>query len=597
MSARTARPRSIIDPALTDAFPARRLTAVEIALRDGRALAAGPLEAAGEPGEPTTGREVVAAKVAAHVDPERDLAPSLPRDAGRRDARGAARAPLRPRRVARPCLSSSSTTSRCAYEQSGAGPDVLWLAAGDNPGSNWRRYQTPAFEPGYRNTTYDARGAGATVSQTEPPWDIPVHAADAAALIEAVCDGPAFLVGLSMGSLIAVQLAHDRPDLVRGAVVMGTCVRKTGFIREWEEAEIALRRDGGELPPAFATAHYAMQYYPAYALGDDEVWERIKPFVEGDFAARDGAMLAAQWQACLDFDSTDLLPRRSRVPVHAVAFSEDVQTPPRRVREVAELARGRALPPARWGSGTARRSATGPTTSTTACARSSTAYAERRTSQAKTKSSPRSPSSSTAASRWSPSRRRSTGEIDCRADVGPDEAGDVVAIVTGTPPVGAAEVAPYPEPAARPDVHDRHRPSGRRGAARPRARRGQHADVLHAGGRRARAGLRRSPGCAACRASTPPSAPGRGTTRRPACRCASPTRRSASSAWGASAARSATLAAAVGMTVVAHDPYADRRCACPCSRSTTCSRAATSSRSTPRAAAGVLLGPRRSSPA
>jgi hypothetical protein len=30
------------------------------------------------------------------------------------------------------------------YQQSGAGPDIVWLAAGDNPGENWRRYQTPA---------------------------------------------------------------------------------------------------------------------------------------------------------------------------------------------------------------------------------------------------------------------------------------------------------------------------------------------------------------------------------------------------------------------------------------------------------------------
>ena len=30
------------------------------------------------------------------------------------------------------------------YRQSGAGPDVVWLAAGDNPGDNWRRFQTPA---------------------------------------------------------------------------------------------------------------------------------------------------------------------------------------------------------------------------------------------------------------------------------------------------------------------------------------------------------------------------------------------------------------------------------------------------------------------
>jgi len=152
-----------------------------------------------------------------------------------------------------------------------------------------------------------------------------------------VCEPPVFLVGLSMGSLIAVQIAHDRPELVRGAAVMGTCVRKTGFIREWEEAEIAFRREGGALPAAFATAHYAMQYFPADALGDDETWERIKPFVAADFADRDGAMLAAQWQACLDYDSGPLLPRIA-APIHAVAFSEDVQTPPRRVREVAELA-------------------------------------------------------------------------------------------------------------------------------------------------------------------------------------------------------------------------------------------------------------------
>jgi pimeloyl-ACP methyl ester carboxylesterase len=227
--------------------------------------------------------------------------------------------------------------ARLAYRQSGGGADVVWLAAGDNPGDNWRRYQTPAFDDAYRSTTYDARGVGTTTSAGGPPWGITEHAADLAQLISAVCEPPVFLIGLSMGSLIAVQIAHDRPELVRSAVVMGTCVRKTGFIREWEEAEIAFRREGGSLPPAFATAHYAMQYYPADALGDDETWERIKPFLAADFADRDGAMLAAQWQACLDYDSGELLPRIA-APIHAVAFSEDVQTPPQRVREVAALA-------------------------------------------------------------------------------------------------------------------------------------------------------------------------------------------------------------------------------------------------------------------
>ena len=227
--------------------------------------------------------------------------------------------------------------ARLAYRQSGTGPDLVWLAAGDNPGDNWRRYQTPAFDDAYRSTTYDARGVGTTRSDSGPPWPIAEHAADLASLIEAVCEPPVFLVGLSMGSLIAVQIAHDRPELIRAALVMGTCVRKTGFIREWEQAEIDFRRQGGTLPPAFATAHYAMQYFPADALGDDETWERIKPLVAADFADRDGAMLAAQWQACLDYDSGPLLPG-IEVPIHAIAFAQDVQTPPQRVRQVAELA-------------------------------------------------------------------------------------------------------------------------------------------------------------------------------------------------------------------------------------------------------------------
>src|SRR5438132_6405758 len=120
------------------------------------------------------------------------------------------------------------------YEQSGSGGDVVWLAAGDHPGHNWRRYQTPAFDDRYRSTTYDARGVGGTRPASPPPWPISTHAQDAISLIEAVCVPPVALVGLSLGSLIAVQLAHDRPDLVRCAVVTGTCVKKTGFIREWE---------------------------------------------------------------------------------------------------------------------------------------------------------------------------------------------------------------------------------------------------------------------------------------------------------------------------------------------------------------------------
>jgi 2-methylcitrate dehydratase PrpD len=58
-----------VDPELTAAFPDRRLTAVEITLRDGRRLGAGPLEAAGEPDDPDL-PELVAAKVTELIGPQ-----------------------------------------------------------------------------------------------------------------------------------------------------------------------------------------------------------------------------------------------------------------------------------------------------------------------------------------------------------------------------------------------------------------------------------------------------------------------------------------------------------------------------------------------
>jgi pimeloyl-ACP methyl ester carboxylesterase len=223
-----------------------------------------------------------------------------------------------------------------SYEQRGDGPDLFWLAGGDQPGSDWHVWQTPAFSD-HRHTTYDARGVGATVCHRPPPWPMAEYGADAAALIEAVCDPPVILVGLSMGSLIAQQVSLDRPDLVRCAVLMGTYARATGYVREWEEAEVEFRRRGGSLSRPFATTHYGVFMYPAEVLGDDELWAKVRPLVDRDYGERDGEGLAAQWEACVEFDSFERLPG-CEVPLHVVAFSQDVQTPPPRGKLVADTA-------------------------------------------------------------------------------------------------------------------------------------------------------------------------------------------------------------------------------------------------------------------
>jgi pimeloyl-ACP methyl ester carboxylesterase len=110
--------------------------------------------------------------------------------------------------------------ARIGYEQTGQGPDIVWVSGGGDVGATWREWQVPAF-PGYRHTTFDNRGAGETQCSQPTPWTIADFARDTAELIEALCQPPVIVAGLSMGGGIVLQLAIDRPDLVRCAIPMG----------------------------------------------------------------------------------------------------------------------------------------------------------------------------------------------------------------------------------------------------------------------------------------------------------------------------------------------------------------------------------------
>ena len=222
------------------------------------------------------------------------------------------------------------------YIQSGSGPDIVWLPGGDEVADAWD-HQFADFGRSFRNTSFDPRGAGQTVCRQRPPWTIADFAADCAALIRAKCEPPVILVGLSMGSLITLQMAIDYPELVRLAIPMGTSAVATGFSRDWMIAEVKFRRAGGTLPPDFAVTHYAAFSYPSEVLGNDELWEKIKQRVGGNYGERDGEMLIAQWQACIDFDVVDRLPA-CQVPIHVIGFSEDCQCPAPMGRRAAALA-------------------------------------------------------------------------------------------------------------------------------------------------------------------------------------------------------------------------------------------------------------------
>jgi pimeloyl-ACP methyl ester carboxylesterase len=119
--------------------------------------------------------------------------------------------------------------ARLHYDLHGDGPETLVFIHGLMLASGSWHHQVEAFADRYRVLTFDLRGQGRS-EMTPDGLDLDNLAADAAALIGALVEGPCHLVGFSMGSFVAMRVAARRPELVRTLTLIGPSA-------EAEEAE------------------------------------------------------------------------------------------------------------------------------------------------------------------------------------------------------------------------------------------------------------------------------------------------------------------------------------------------------------------------
>ena len=87
-------------------------------------------------------------------------------------------------------------SSRIHYEQTGTGPDIVWVGGGGTMGRDWQRFQTPHFDRAFRSTVFDNRGIGQTACSAPLPWTIEDFANDLAELTRSVCRGDRSKVNL-----------------------------------------------------------------------------------------------------------------------------------------------------------------------------------------------------------------------------------------------------------------------------------------------------------------------------------------------------------------------------------------------------------------
>lgn len=147
----------------------------------------------------------------------------------------------------------------------GAGPVVLFVHALGCDQSIWDDV-IDAIGFSQATLTYDLRGHGAsgTVKRGDGPLTIAALGEDLIALLETLGLAEIILCGVSIGGMIAQQVAASRPDLIRGLILSNTAAR-IGTAARWEERIGIVQKQGlpsivdGVLdqwfPPAFKFAH------------------------------------------------------------------------------------------------------------------------------------------------------------------------------------------------------------------------------------------------------------------------------------------------------------------------------------------------------
>jgi pimeloyl-ACP methyl ester carboxylesterase len=138
-------------------------------------------------------------------------------------------------------------------EAGGGGAPVVFLhgLCGD------ARQTAEVFPPraDFRRLTLEARGHGRSEPGPLDRLSIATFAADVAALIEARGLAPAVVGGISMGAAIALRLAVERPDLVRGLILA-----RPAWVTDKAPANMRPNAEVGALlaalPPAQARAAF-----------------------------------------------------------------------------------------------------------------------------------------------------------------------------------------------------------------------------------------------------------------------------------------------------------------------------------------------------
>jgi 3-oxoadipate enol-lactonase len=181
----------------------------------------------------------------------------------------------------------------------------------------------------------DKRGHGLSDAPA-PPYAMADLAADLAGVLDALETGPAVVAGISVGGMIALQLALDRPDLVRGLVLLDTGA-KIATATHWNERIANVETQGLRALADGIVQGWVTERFRTQRPGETAAWRNMVARTP----APDGYA-----GVCAALRDTDLTGRLSEIHVPALCLcgSDDTSTPPDLMRALSD-----GLPHGRYG--------------------------------------------------------------------------------------------------------------------------------------------------------------------------------------------------------------------------------------------------------
>jgi pimeloyl-ACP methyl ester carboxylesterase len=161
-----------------------------------------------------------------------------------------------------------------SYDRSGNGPPLLLIMGMSGTKHHWGERVLGELRRDFETIVYDHRDAGDS-TRTGAPFTIADLAEDAAGLLQALQIDSAHVLGISMGGMIAQELALGHPDRVRALTLGCTYCGGPGssLASEATVARIAEAMHSGDRERAVRTS-WEVNVSPGFAAEQAE-WERF----------------------------------------------------------------------------------------------------------------------------------------------------------------------------------------------------------------------------------------------------------------------------------------------------------------------------------